>query len=146
MSSIESPVEKAIMPPSEIFRDGIVQNDQGYPFPQNQPRRWLWNCTGIEINPKANEFGFSPGSPRRQEKAIMPPSKIFRDGIVQNDQMTMSYQLPSSRRHRALLKASRHRLGYIFADTRVIRRTLAGNTAAHIKFNSPFITTATINQ
>jgi hypothetical protein len=32
ISSIEGPVEKAIMPPSEILRDGIVQKDQGYPF------------------------------------------------------------------------------------------------------------------
>jgi hypothetical protein len=58
------------MPPSEIFTDGIDQNDQGYPFPKNRPRRWLWNRAGIEINPKGNEFSFGPGSPHSQGHAF----------------------------------------------------------------------------
>ncbi|KAJ7905933.1 hypothetical protein B0H13DRAFT_1881101 [Mycena leptocephala] len=63
-------VEKAIIPLSEIFRDGIVQNDQGYPLPKNRARRWLWDCAGIEINPKGNEFSFGPGSPHRQSHVV----------------------------------------------------------------------------
>jgi hypothetical protein len=47
MSSLESPVEKAIVPLSEILRDGIVQNEQAIHFQRNPAQRMAlglhWN-------------------------------------------------------------------------------------------------------
>ncbi|KAJ7796054.1 hypothetical protein B0H14DRAFT_2620315 [Mycena olivaceomarginata] len=45
MSSIESPVEKVIMPLSEILRDGIVLNDQGSPFPKKTAQKMALGLT-----------------------------------------------------------------------------------------------------
>jgi hypothetical protein len=45
MSSIKSPVEKVIMPLSEILRDGIVLNDQGYPFPKKTAQKMALGLT-----------------------------------------------------------------------------------------------------